>query len=525
VAKRIYLILFVSIIAATGAVADDAEFEGRIRLGGIVKDETGNRATMQETYNIYEGFSIPSIFLDGRFSRRSFLKLDLSDFNQDNRRGYLEYRIPSLFRLYSRYTQSAQVFDATRATESKRKNFFLSARLTPSSLTEITGDYRLIKRTGDRIGYPDSVQSWLGNGYDYDHHYGRLALQLRSDKVGGTLALDLSEIKDKVSDLNNRNGRVLSANVYLPAFLSKRLTHVLRGAVGVSDLPTSNVKYTMYTGQYTGILALLQQLQFKYRFYGSRVDDEATQLFTDNLINDFDLVYRDRWGSVSAGYGWEALDDDRSVTTYNNLRGALYLQSSGNKVSGSVAFASRDKEDKEKQTLLQDTETTRLRAKIDYNPNTEFSLGGSYATRNRSLNDISTQIEGNMANAYARYHHKFSSGIGEVGTKLSVNYQYADDDYDNRVGSYKTRSHFVTAKIDAFWNKLNLGTAVTYMDIGQDLDIEKSVLSFWGGYTFADHWEARVKYNVYNYDDYILADRFYTANIVWFDIGYNFDVK
>jgi hypothetical protein len=370
------------------------------------------------------------------------------------------------------------------------------------------------------------VQSNLSDSYDYDHHYGRLAVEVRTDRAGGTVALDASKLTDKVNDLNDRTGQVLSANVFLPGIHFDRLTHVARGAIATSKLPNSDVKYTMYIGQYTGLVALYTGLQFKYRFYGSRVDDEATDMFTDNFIHDFDLVYRDRWGSVAGGYGWEALDDDRSITTYNNWRASVYLRTSDNKVSGNLGFASRDKEDKEKQTLLQDTETTRLRGKIDYRPMKELTIGAGYSSRSRSLNDIGAKIEGQVGNAYVRYRNEHG---GVTGT-ATANYQFGDNDYENIDSQFTTRSHFITGTVDLDWRDLNAGTAITYMDISEDLDIEKSVLSFWAGYTFLDKWEARAKYNVYNYDDYLIitssnTTRFYTANIVWFDIGYNFGIE
>jgi hypothetical protein len=31
-----------------------------------------------------------------------------------------------------------------------------------------------------------------------------------------------------------------------------------------------------------------------------------------------------------------------------------------------------------------------------------------------------------------------------------------------------------------------------------------------------------VKYNVYNYDDYLILGRYYTANVIWFNVGYAF---
>ncbi len=63
---------------------------------------------------------------------------------------------------------------------------------------------------------------------------------------------------------------------------------------------------------------------------------------------------------------------------------------------------------------------------------------------------------------------------------------------------------------------------VTYLDIGEDLKIEKSIWFFEGKYTVLDDWFFEAKYNVYNYDDYMILSRYYTAHAVWFNVGYNF---
>ena len=59
------------------------------------------------------------------------------------------------------------------------------------------------------------------------------------------------------------------------------------------------------------------------------------------------------------------------------------------------------------------------------------------------------------------------------------------------------------------------------LEAGKDLDIEKSILFFEGEYTVQKDLHFEVKYNVYNYDDFILLDRYYTANVVWFNVAYD----
>ena len=42
-----------------------------------------------------------------------------------------------------------------------------------------------------------------------------------------------------------------------------------------------------------------------------------------------------------------------------------------------------------------------------------------------------------------------------------------------------------------------------------------------GALRLAQRYRLEAKYNCYNYDDYILIDRYYTANVVRIDLGYD----
>ena len=84
----------------------------------------------------------------------------------------------------------------------------------------------------------------------------------------------------------------------------------------------------------------------------------------------------------------------------------------------------------------------------------------------------------------------------------------------------------MTGRIDLdVYEKVRAAAAVHFIDLGDDMDIEKSILSFELGYTFFRKFDAKAKYNVYNYDDFLVAGRYYTANVVWFDVGYAFSTE
>ena len=490
-----------------------------------MKDESGDLSVMQETFNIYEGFSVSSIYLKGRFDDRSHLRLDLSDVNRDNRKGIFEYRRTGVARLYSRYDESRFIFDPSGNTEANRRDWWSTLSFTPSKNLWLSGDYNLQTRRGDRVGFPDATPGAIGDAYNSNLHRWRIEAQGRGSRgEGATVAYDGVSLSDKVSPLHERNGYVLSANLHLPNMFIKRLTHVVRGSIGRNELEQSGLGYDLKTIQYTGIVDPARTLRLKYRFHGARVEDEALQNQTDRYIHDVDAIVRGgRVATLAAGYGWEAWDDDRSVTTYDNMRASLTLRDPDDRVSGRLAWSNRDKDDSEDLTLLKDTEYARYEARIDAKPVAELTVGGRVADRTRKMPDVGAEASGRAASAYARYRFDRAGESRQLSSTVGVDYRYADDDYDNRVAAYRVKSHFVTARVDAdVIERITAGAAVTYMSLEEDLDIEKSVLSFHLGYRFAGGYDVDVRYNTYNFDDYLVPGRFYTANVVWINIGYSF---
>jgi hypothetical protein len=297
----------------------------------------------------------------------------------------------------------------------------------------------------------------------------------------------------------------------------------VRGAIGRSELPQLGVGYDVATVQYTGVIAPWRSLRGKYRFHGSRVDDEATANRTDRYIHDADIEARYRAAMVSAGYGWEAWDDDRSVTTYDNLRASAGIGNSGDAVSARVNWARRNKEDEEDLTLLRDTEYARWDGRIDGRLPASVILGGRVAERTRSMPDVGAEAEGFTASAYGGYDYEHFGDAGVIAARLRVDYIFADDDFDNREGAYHVVSHTVIARVEGNYHEHITGAvAVTHLRLGEDLDVDKSLLSFELGYKFAKGFSTDAKYNIYNYDDYLVAERFYTANVVWINVGYEF---
>ena len=520
VSKRMHF-LAAAMVLVFASASFGADINGTIKLGGVIVDEdAGDLSAMQETYNIYEGFSATQLRLGGNFSPKTYFTLNLNDINLDNRKSDFQFWVPGRFRFFTTYDQHRQVFDPDRVTNSNRKDLRFGAWFNPSEHFTLTADYDRQTRDGERVGFPIGTASELGDGYDDVLQTGKIEGELRKGQRALSVAYDFSDYKDNGTDLRDRFGYVVSARLRTPCFFTEKITHLLRGAYGQREITNVDTDYTLQNFQYTGVLAMPERrLQFKYNFYAGRVEDSATRLQTDNFRNNFDLTLFYPKGAVFGGFGYETNDDDRSLTSYQTYRVGGSFRGPKD-LSAKVEYATRSKTDEEKLTLLQEDEVTNFFAKLQAAPAKDFVVGASYKDRQRKFPDIGVESQGQAANCFGRYSY---GGTWSVG----VEYTYTDDGYDNRDGSsFETKSNIVTGR--AYFERvknLRLGGGLTYLDVGKDLDIEKSILFLEAMYTILNDYSVEVKYNVYNYDDYLVLDRYYTANVVWINVAYNFDFQ
>jgi len=230
--------------------------------------------------------------------------------------------------------------------------------------------------------------------------------------------------------------------------------------------------------------------------------------------NDFDVTWFHRYGRVNAGYGYEMNDDDRSITTYHSWRAGMTFRPE-RRLTARVDYSGRVKKDLEELTLLKDVQSLRARARLEYRPTERFTLSGDYTRRERELPDIGVSVNGSVSGAFVRYE------IPKWGA-LSADYSHTLDEYVDRLAGFDAQSDVVTGRVEiGRFRNLRLAGGGTYLDIGKDLDIEKSLVFVEGDLKFAQRLHLGVKYNCFNYDDYILLDRYYTANVVRVDLGYD----
>jgi hypothetical protein len=505
-------------VTVTASASSAGTMDGTVKLGGIIMNQVGDRSTVQETFNIHDGFSISQIRLNGTLDPRQYFALDLRDINRDSRQGDLVYRVPGSFKLTAGYDQHRQIFSPDGGINSERKDWKVGAAYAPSPWMDLSGGFNHLARGGDRLPFPDSTVSALGDRYDNTLKSGEITAEVHKDRRGGAITYRASGYTDELDAVAGRTGHVVSARLYAPSPFYGRWTHLLRAAFGNRKLSNSDLEYTLANFQYTGVAAPVDALHLHYNFGANRTDDKSTQLMTDRFQNDLDVTYFHKYGQVNGGYGHEINDDDRTLTSYDDWRVGTTFRY-GKLVTAKVDYASRAKKDQEELTLLKDVEASQSRAKLEARPYEGVVLGGGYLSRERELPDLGVTIDGEAVNAFGRYDWK---GWGA----LSADYDYSADDCQDLAGSFHTTSQFVTGRVEfERIQGLRLAGGVTFMDVGGDLDIQKSIVFLEGSYALANDYSIEAAYNAFNYDDYILLDRYYTANVLRINVGYNLHLK
>jgi hypothetical protein len=509
------LMLIVTLATSTPSAGS---LDGTVKLGGIIMNQTGDRSAVQETYNIHDGFSLAQISLNGTFDPRHYFALNLRDINLDSRQGDFVYRVPGTFKLTAGFDQHRQIFSPEGRINSARKDWKAGAQFTPTPWLGLSGGFNVLTRDGDRLPFPSGTLGALGNRYDNALKNGEVTADVHRGRRGGAISYRASTFTDALDPAADRTGQVVSARLYTPCVFYDKWTHLLRAAYGNRKLSNTDLEYTLASFQYTGVIQPVEAFRLRYGFDANRVDDQSTRLMTDRFQNDFDAFWLYRYGQVSGGYGYETNDDDRTLTSYHNWRVGTAFRY-GKAVSAKVDYASRVKKDQEELTLLKDVEASQIRARLQVQPRDGVVLGGGYSKRERELPDLGVTVDGEVANAFGRYDAK---GWGA----LSGDYSFSTDDFQDLAGGFHTESHFATGRVEfERIQGLHLAGGVTFMDVGGDLDIEKSIVFLEGSCTLSNGYSIELKYNAFNYDDYILLDRYYTANVLRINVGYNLHLK
>jgi len=382
--------------------------------------------------------------------------------------------------------------------------------VTPSKHFKVFGGFSRIDKHGDNLTELVPIPETITFSSDYNSTsynvgaqgfcpYGNLRVEYRTH----SLTDNLSTTGDRTANMVN-----ISAFSSVPKV---RWITVGGGYIYRQDKADSYESTKLTTNQGWGAAKVYLPYRFAIDYQGvaARTKQEALGTETDNYVNTIAVGKSwKKYGGLRVGYENRISDDLVNRSESDGLLCSGWLKVYDFHAKGS--FTLRNKDIVDGQTLVGGEDYTRNTASLKYARKGWGDLSGRWERRLRKNDDINSQVDYNSISS--------TMNIDRVKYgRLTVTYSYYIGKYENRsdLTGYEFSDHILTGMFTPkSYKQFTVSAGGTYWRGRRDQNIEKFSLNFVGRYDFPHGHALEVKYDVFNYDDYLLVNNYYTGNIV-----------
>ncbi len=507
--KKLTGLIIACILGAvtTGFAGDGG---GRVKAGYIYIDEEGNRAVNQETYNSYEGIGLS--FEDWRYRLNNgvTLKADLHNVTLNNRNLRASASKPGLFNISLRNSQYRRSYDFDGGRFTRRRTTGGQVSMQPHRNAKLFGGFTQTDKHGVSSMSTTTVSDSVFSSTDYSHSSYNLGGLVTFPYGSARIEYRRYDFDDKVKDSGDRkaNSIRVDASTLVPGANWINLSGGYHHRVDELDATELELKTNQGWG---GVkLYLPRGHLLDYRILFARTQHSGDDSETDNVINTIAVGKSiGRIAGVRIGYENRISDDlvDRTVSHGFLFRGWCNYQQ---RLFLKVSLATRKKEVKTGATLLGDENFTRHRLTARYRDDRWGDFTAQWQGRIRENQDLRSKVDyntisldGNLTRSeYGRLSLRYSYYVGK--------YENASDEID-----YQFSDHLVAATLyPKAYRDVTVHVGGTYYRSRRGRDAEKFSLNFGAVYRFLDDHELEIKYQVFNFDDFLTRGSYYTANIV-----------
>jgi hypothetical protein len=268
-----------------------------------------------------------------------------------------------------------------------------------------------------------------------------------------------------------------------------------------------------------GVYKFMENARLEYVARLNRAGSSDDLVETDNLAHMVYLSFSNPPSfGATAGYQYHVNDDFEDAVVSNSFYFGGWLAPT-DKVKFKFEQGFRAEEVDDGSRLVGDEERSRTKVYGTYKGSDQFALKAGFELKSRENEDLGTSAD------YDRiYVEPTIAGLGFF--RLSGGYSYSTGEYKNTVSRFEFRSHQVYGNADITPSeKLSGGFGITYFKNEEDLDAEATNLLFRAMYNFTRTQKAELIYRVYNFDDFLFSDKYYTGNIVEFNLIKSFSIR
>jgi hypothetical protein len=485
---------------------------GQFKLGYIFLDEEGSQAVNQATFNQYDGFAVSVERFRYMFDSGIRIKADLKNISLNNRNLNLGLERSGLFGIRLHNDQYRRAYDFDGASFTRRHRTGASLWLIPHRFIKFFGGGEYIGKTGKMEALFDLGNTSPPIDVDYDQvcynagfRINYLGRMFQAEYRAG----NFDDNKHRDRDRSRYRIRLIGMGTvprYEWIMLSGGFQHF------ETKFDESEFKISSNSVWGTAAIELPENFALKYHGRFDRTSSDSDVVATDNLAHAFYLSRS--WpglARLTAGYQHDINDDFEDAVSANSAYFSGWLKPVP-QLEFRGEFGLRAETVDEGSRLLGDEDRTRFRLSAIYSSPAAGSINLKFENKRRKNDQL-----GSEANFSRISIDRTMTVVKYVG--FSGGYAFATGDYKNNEQEFKFDSHVLYADLTSKeYRNLTAGFGAVYCRSKRDLDVESFTLRFSAMYQFMREYAVEAFYNIHNFDDYLIIDRYYTANIVEINI-------
>jgi len=508
-----YIAMAGMILGILFAVANAADSGGgKIRLGYVITDEDGNLSVNHETYNLYEG---PSVSLeDFRYLMNNGMNLsaDLKNISLNNRNLNASLFKPGLFGISLNNQQYRRIYNFDGDKFTRRRTTGGQAYVYPIRQVKIYGGYSQTDRFGQDEYIIPPFGEHLLTATDYSHKSFNVGGQATFTKGSLTAEYRRYDFTDDAMANSDREAQVVRVNAFAPVPFYKRLA--LSGGYQYRedkhDDPYVFLKNN--TGWGGARWYLPHEYVFEGRFMAARTDETNRLVTVDNYVSTVSISRNwPKYGGLRVGYENRIADDIYNRTSSDGYLFDGWLRYFP-KLLIRARLALRNKSVTDGETLVGDEDLTRHQISARYKLTDWGDVALSWQGKVKTNDEIDTRVDYNAVTAEVNLSR-------EAYGRISLTYSYYQGSYDNRTeaipNDYEFYDHVFTGSVyPVEYRKVQVWAGATYYRSKRDRNLEKIGGYVGARYTLPRDYQIEAKYKVYNFDNFLVTDEYYTGNII-----------
>lgn len=514
--KLAFILLCVAVALGLFAAASSAaDGTASVKFGYVFVSDTGSLNLNQETFNTYQGFGLSLQNLRYDFGNGLTLGADLRNITLNNRDLRALLRKPGRFSLAVTNSQYRRVYSEGGGDFTRRARTGAQASYQLSRYFKFNGGFDLNDEHGTDVSIVSTATDTVISSADYAQTSYNVGTQI-GDRYG-VIRLDYRHylLNDRTArDIDHKGDNFVSSiSSSIPG--CKEL--FVAGGYAYRKDAYSQLTPTLRTNEVWGALkaSLPQEILAEYRLVYDMTKHSAP--LRRDSVQEYDNITHTamigktfkRFGGLQVGYESRIADDFTNKTSSNGYIFNGWLRPTPNWYL-SARLTTRKKDVSEGSVLTGVQSGTRSQATVSYTDTAWGNASVKWQSSVRKNDDILSKV------TYQSINPNLEFKLRKYG-RLVVSYSYYTGKFDDLSDSvsYEFQDHIITGTIYLpTYKNFTADVGGTYYRSKKSQDLEKSHLNFGLMYTFLKEYHVEARYNVFNYDNFLLNNSYYTGNIV-----------